>query len=367
MNTDMNKLLDSWSSMLDFNSRVARGAEAISRFDFSDVAVGASEKEEVFSIDKVSLHHYRSLVKGKPKTDPVLIVYGLVGRYTMIDLQEDRSLVRNLLSRGVDLYVADWGYPTRADQHLNFDDYVCHYLDECVNAICEQNRIDKVDLFGICEGGTFTAMYAAKYSEKVKNLILSITPIDFNGDMEDDDPSHGFLNLWIRNLGDEDIEKLLDAFGNLPGELMGAVFSAMTPIRSMTKYNLDLLNATSDDAKLMNFLRMEKWLADRPHHPGAAARQWLIELYKQNKLVKGEFILEGEKVDLANITMPVLNIFAQHDHIIPPPCSSALGKYVGSDDYTDLCLPAGHVGIYVSSKLQGIVGDQIAQWLIERQ
>jgi len=25
------------------------------------------------------------------------------------------------------------------------------------------------------------------------------------------------------------------------------------------------------------------------------------------------------------------------------------------------------VGIYVSSKLQGIVGDQIAQWLIERQ
>lgn len=367
MNKEIDQLFEPLSEMLDFNARIAKGAEAISRFDFSEVAVGASLKTEIFRTDKVTVHHYEPLVKGKPKTEPVLIVYGLVGRYTMIDLQEDRSLVRNLLSRGVDLYVVDWGYPTRADQYLDFDDYVCHYLDECINAVCQQNGLDQISLFGICEGGTFTAMYAAMYPEKVHNLMLSITPIDFAADTEDKDPSHGFLNLWIRNLDNEDIEKLLDAFGNLPGELMGAVFSAMTPIRSMTKYNLDLLNAAADDDKLMNFLRMEKWLADRPHHPGAAARQWLIDLYKENKLVKGEFELAGEKVDLANITMPVLNIFAEHDHIIPPPCSAALGRYVGSDDYTDLCLPAGHVGIYVSSKLQGIVGDQITDWLLDRR
>jgi len=367
MHSDMNALPEPYASMLNFSTRMAKGAEVISRFDFSEVAVGASAKEEIFRTDKVSLHHYKPLKKGKVKTEPVLIVYGLVGRYTMIDLQEDRSLVRNLLSRGVDLYVVDWGYPTRADQYLDFDDYVCHYLDECVEAICLQQKVEKVALFGICEGGTFTAMYAAMYPQKVSNLILSITPIDFAADEEDDDPSHGFLNLWIRNLADEDIEKLLAAFGNLPGELMGAVFSAMTPIRTMTKYNLDLISAAEDDARLMNFLRMEKWLADRPHHPGRAARQWLIDLYKDNKLIKGEFELDGRKVDLANITMPVLNIFAAHDHIIPPPCSEALGRYVGSEDYTDLCLPAGHVGIYVSSKLQGTVGEQISNWLIERQ
>ncbi len=111
--------------------------------------------------------------------------------------------------------------------------------------------------------------------------MVSITPIDFGAYVEDKDPSHGFLNVWIRNLNNKDIEKLLDAFGNLPGELMGAVFSAMTPIRSMTKYNLDLLNAANDDAKLMNFLRMEKWLADRPHHPGAAADSGLLIFIKR--------------------------------------------------------------------------------------
>jgi len=367
MKSELDNYFEPYNAMLDFGTRIAKGAEVISQFDVNEVAVGASPKEQVFQVDKVTLHHYKPMRKGTPKTAPVLITYGLIGRYTMIDLQEDRSLVRNLLERGVDLYVVDWGNPSRADQYLNFDDYVCHYLDECVNVICEQQGVDKVTLFGICEGGTFTSMYAAMFPKKVSNMILSITPIDFAADSEDTDPSHGFLNLWIRNLDDEDIEKLLQAFGNLPGELMGAVFSAMTPIRSMTKYNLDLLNVATDEAKLLNFLRMEKWLADRPHHPGSAARQWLIDLYKENKLVRGEFELMGEKVDLANITMPVLNIYAEHDHIIPPPCSAALGKYVGSDDYTNLCLPAGHVGIYVSSKLQGIVGDQIAEWLLARQ
>ena len=59
----------------------------------------------------------------------------------------------------------------------------------------------------------------------------------------------------------------------------------MTPVRTMTKYNLDLLDVVEDDKKLLNFLRMEKWIADRPHHPGAAAKQWLNDLYKENRLV----------------------------------------------------------------------------------
>ena len=62
---------------------------------------------------------------------------------------------------------------------------------------------------------------------------------------------------------------------------------------------------------------MEKWLADRPHHPGAAAKQWLIDLYKENRLAKGTFELGGETVDLKRLTMPVLNVYALQDTIIP--------------------------------------------------
>ena len=97
---------------------------------------------------------------------------------------------------------------------------------------------------------------------------------------------YGFINLWTRSLEPEDVDRLIEAHGNLPGKLMGSVFSMMTPMRTLTKYNLDLLEVIDDEKKLLNFLRMEKWIADRPHHPGEAAKQWLKDLYQDNKLVK---------------------------------------------------------------------------------
>ena len=288
----------SWREAVEFGARFARGAEALGRIRDVDVDVGATPKTETMRVEKVTLHHYDPLPGVEVKTGPVLIVYGLVGRYTMADLQEDRSLVRNLLKRGVDLWVVDWGHPSRADQFLSIDNYVDWFLDDCVEHIREASGVDGVTLLGICEGGTFSTLYAARHAEKVKNLILTITPIDFHADQEHGDASHGFINLWTRNLTDDDINKLIDAFGNLPGEIMASVFQLMSPVRTMTKYNLDLLDVVEDDKKLMNFLRMEKWLADRPHHPGAAAKQWLIDLYKENRLAKGTFELGGETVDL---------------------------------------------------------------------
>lgn len=367
MSSPMHQMFRSMTDFFEYSQQIANGSESFAKIDIDDVEIGTAKKTQISQIDKVRLFHYESPEKVEINTDPVLIVYGLIGSYSMIDLQEDRSLVRNLLARGVDLYVIDWGHPTRADQFLSFDDYVCFYLSSFVDDICERHAIDDINLFGVCEGGVFSTMYAARYREKVRNLLISITPIDFIADKQDDDPSHGLINLWTRNLNTQDIESLVDAYGCLPGDVMGAVFNALTPIRSMTKYNLDLAQLSSNPDKLLNFLRMEKWLSDRPNHPGIAAKQWLINLYQQNQLVKSEFILDGEVVDLSEITMPVLNVYAEKDHIVPPPCSTALAKYVKSNDYSEMPLNAGHVGIYVSSKLQNEVSSQIYDWLSTRQ
>ncbi|MDF2597970.1 MAG: class poly(R)-hydroxyalkanoic acid synthase subunit PhaC, partial [Methylobacterium brachiatum] len=130
-----------------------------------------------------------------------------------------------------------------------------------------------------------------------------------------------------------------------------------------TKYNLDLLEVVEDEAKLLNYLRMEKWLADRPHHAGEAAKQWLKDLYQDNKLVQSTFVLGGRTVDLKRIACPVLNVFAQDDHIIPPATSQALKDKIGTDDYTELGLPGGHVGVFVGGKAQKLLGSGIADWL----
>ena len=348
----------------DLGKRIAEGAKLFGEIKDEDVAIATTPKDEVWREDKVTLYRYRPLAEAKVKT-PVLIVYGLIGRYTMADLQEDRSLVRNLLNLGVDLYVVDWGNPSRADRWLTLDDYINGYLGECVEVIRERHGTDKVNLLGICEGGVFTLCYAALHPETVKNLVITITPVDFHADASEERLGFGFINLWARSLKPEDIDRLIEAHGNLPGDLMGSVFSMMTPMRTLTKYNLDLLEVMDDKKKLLNFLRMEKWIADRPHHPGEAAKQWLKDLYQGNKLVKGELELGGKVVNLKNLTMPVLNVFAKDDHIIPPTTTQALRLCVGSKDYQELPLPGGHVGVFVGGKSQGLLGPGIANWLAE--
>ncbi|MBR0752410.1 class III poly(R)-hydroxyalkanoic acid synthase subunit PhaC [Bradyrhizobium jicamae] len=358
----------SWSATSPFaemTDKMLKAGKLLSEIKDDDVDVGATPKTLVMRRDKVELFRYTPLVEQKVKT-PVLLAYGLIGRYTMADLQEDRSLVRSLLGQGLDLWLVDWGQPNRTERWLTIDDYVDDYIHAAVERVCRETGHDKIMLLGICEGGVFTTCYAALHPDKVKGLVLTITPIDFHADRDDPDTHHGFLNLWTRSLERSDIDKLVDTHGGLPGEFMSSVFSLMTPMRSLTKYNVDLIDVVDDEAKLMNFLRMEKWLADRPAHPGEAAKQWLKDLYQDNKLVKGEFELNGRRVDLSKLTAPVLNVFALNDHIIPPTCSRALGVHVGTTDYSEIELPGGHVGLFVSSKSQGSLSKGISAWLAAR-
>src|SRR5690606_38895158 len=99
---------------------------------------------------------------------------------------------------------------------------------------------------------------------------------------------------------------------------------------------------------------------------GEAFRQFMRDFYQGNKLIKGGLKIGKKDVDLAKITMPVLNIFAEQDHLVPPDASRALKNVVGSDDYTQIAFRGGHIGIYVSSRAQREVPPAIHDWLAAR-
>lgn len=350
----------------DLAGKLASGAQLFKEVRDEDVQIATTPKDEVWRSDKIALYRYRPVQERRLK-EPLLIVFSLVGSYTIVDLQEDRSLVRNLLKQGIDVYVIDWGHASRGDQWLTMDDYINGYLHDAITAIRKRDGAEKVNILGICEGGTFSLCYAALHPDTVRSLILVVTPVDFHAKSTDEPIGHGFINLWSQNLKPEDVDQLMAAHGNLPGELMGSIFSSMTPMRTLLKYNLDLLEVASDKSKLMNFLRMEKWIGTRPPHPGELAKQWIKDLYQSNKLVANELQLGEHVVDLKNVTMPVLNVFATDDHIVPTAMTRDVGRHLGTKDYTEFSLPAGHMGIFVSGKTQGTLGSGLAQWLFERQ
>jgi polyhydroxyalkanoate synthase len=351
--------------MVAVGNRAIKSSETLSRLKQDDVQIAQTPSDVVFQVDKVTLSRYRPLTEVKADAPPVIICYGLFGRQTMIDLQEDRSLVRNLLNDGIDVYVVDWGNPTRADQFISLDDIILGYLRDCVEYVNAQNEGQLAALFGICEGGTFATCLAALEPELFSGLALAITPIDFKGDPDSFGPGEGFLNQWSQSMSEEDINSVIDTYGNMPGELTGAVFSSLTPIATMTKYNLGLARLNGDEAATLNFLRMEKWIADRPDHPGAAAKQWFNQLYRENQLVEGKFQLDERRVNLGHISVPVLNIYATRDHIVPVSCTKALGEYVRPKLYQEIGFPGGHVGVFVSSKAQGVVASGLSKWLVE--
>jgi polyhydroxyalkanoate synthase len=275
----------------------------------------------------------------------------------MVDLQEDRSIVQGLLRGGLDVYLIDWGYPDAADRYLTLDDYINGYIDRCLELLRGRHRVDAVNLLGICQGGTFSLCYAALHPEKVRNLITTVTPVDFHA-------GPNLLSRWARHV---DVDLVVDTLGNVPGEVLNWTYLALKPFRLTGQKYLDLVNVLDDPAEARNFVRMEKWVFDSPDQAGEAFRQFVKDFYQRNALIKrGEVRIGAHTVDLKRVTMPVLNIFATDDHLVPPAASRALEQYVGTSDYSAVEFPGGHIGIYVSGRSQKLIPPAICNWLADR-
>ncbi len=331
----------------------------------TDFSVGTTPSEVIYGEDKMRLLHYIPTVE-KQYPVPILVVYALVNRYYILDLQPDKSMIKKLLAEGFDVYVIDWGYPSRADRYLTIGDYVNGYLNDAVERVKERSGLDKITLMGVCQGGTFSVMYAALHPEKIKNLITLVTPVQF-------DTSKGLLHVWAKNL---DVDKIVDYYGMVPGDLLNTGFLITDPIKLMIDKYVNMFERIEcetgetekecqlrNEETIKNFLRMEKWIFDSPDQAGETYRQFIKDCYQKNLLIKNEMEIDGKNIDLRKITMPLLNVMAEFDHLVPNDASRPLADAVSSKEKETLVFPTGHVGIFVGSRSQKEVCPRIAEWL----
>ena len=341
--------------VVDYSRKLGEGVENLLKA--GEIDTGVTPKTAVYKEDKLVMYRYdRPEGVAASNETPLLIVYALVNRPYMTDIQEDRSTVRGLLNTGQDVYLIDWGYPDSSDYPLTMDDYINGYLDRCVDHIRETHGIDKVNLLGICQGGTFSLCYTAMHPDKVRNLVTMVTPVDFQ-------TPDNMLSAWVQNV---DVDLLVDTMGNIPGDLLNWTFLSLKPFSLTGQKYVNMVDLLDDPKKVKNFLRMEKWIFDSPDQAGETFRQFIRDFYQKNGLIGGEVEIGNHRVDLADISCPVLNIYAQQDHLVPPDASKPLGKLVGSKDYTELAFPGGHIGIYVSGRAQKEVTPAISDWLNKR-
>ena len=245
-----------------------------------DTGIAQTTYETVYEEDRVKLKYYQPTTAVQYKR-PLLVVYALINRETMLDLQPGRSVVKIFQDHGLDLYMVDWGYPTRKDKYLTIDDHVNGYMDNMVDFIRKRHNVDRINLMGICMGGTFSVIYAALHPDKLKNLVTTVTPTNFDTDQ-------GLLHIWMKAVN---ADRMVDTFGNLPGDFLNFGFLLLNPARLMIDKYVGFFENMDNKAFVENFVRMEKWIFDSPDVPGETFRQFLKDCYQKNLLIQS--ILES--------------------------------------------------------------------------
>ena len=342
-----------WKELSDMNQKLVKSYDTLSQI--KEVEIAQTPKTVVYSEDKLKLFHFNRDKKAEIKT-PVLIVYALVNTWKMMDLQPDRSYIKNLLDGGCDVYLIDWGFPTKADRFISMEDYVNTYINNCVDMIRKKHGIQKINIMSICQGGTLSLIYTALHQEKVKNLVTLVTPVDFS-------TNDGLLFRWSKDM---DFDKLVESNdGLIPGDFLNQGFEMLKPMMKFQKQQ-SMMSMMDDKDKLLNFLRMEKWINESPAQTGECFRQFMKDCYQGNKLIKGELEIGGKKVDLKNITCPIMNIYATDDHLVPPTATIPLNDNVGSKDKELYSFKGGHIGVFVGSKSQKELAPAVLNWLAKR-
>ncbi|MBI4701352.1 MAG: alpha/beta fold hydrolase [Deltaproteobacteria bacterium] len=318
--------------------------------------VGVTPADGVYAENKWRLLRYRPRKEGPAWHTPVLMVPSLINRHYVLDLMPGKSFVEFLVEQGHDVYCLDWGTPEGEDRFVSFDDVCDSYLGRAVRRATRLSGAPAVHLCGYCMGGTLAAIYAAARPERVASLLALASPVGFHDE--------GLLSRWTRSAS-FDVGALVEAFGNVPWQLMQSAFHLLRPTLSLSKA-VHVLDRAWDDEFLDGFVALETWGQDNVSLPGDFYRRYVEELYRGDALLAGTFTLSGRPARLTSIGCPTLCVTFAHDNIVPWQSAAVLLERIGSADKQHLHLAGGHVGALVSRKAKAELWPKLSRWWQER-
>jgi polyhydroxyalkanoate synthase len=349
--------------------------------------------------------------KNKKDLTPLLIIYAQINRFHIMDIHPSRSVVKSLLSKGLDIYLLDWGYPTSKDNNISLNDYI-RYVKEAVEYIYEKNKADKkkeddtkingatpklnskeesnniivnssivnynraiaieeeiefknvnevdsknkISIIGYCWGGIIALIFTALYSKYIKNLTLMAAPVDFSKDKT-------ILSTWAKDI---DVDELVEEFAHLDGQILDIGFVMRNPVRYIFDKYITMMKKYNDKEFIDMFVAVEKWLYDTPIIPEKFFKQIINECYKNNLLIKNEMKVNGNMINLKNIHTPLLTIVAEKDDLVSPESTLEVNNCVSSKEKKTIKAPGGHVALCISKMAHESMWPQVAEWILSK-
>ncbi len=286
--------------------------------------------------------------------EPVFITPAWIMKYYILDLSPRNSLVRYLVEKGHTVFMTSWKNPDAADRELSLDDYLkLGFLD----ALAEVRRIvpqRKLHAVGYCIGGTLLAIAAAALAAEGDKSLASITMFAAQTDFSEP----GELSVFITPSQISMLEAMMRKSGVLESERMGAAFALLR--------SRDLMWAPA----VNQYLRGERpklndlmaWNADGTRMPCRMHSEYLERLYLKNELALGTFTVNGRRLDLANVKLPMFVVGTETDHVAPWRSVYKVRALTRSSDYTFLLTSGGHNAGIVSGPVNPKRRHRMLTW-----
>lgn len=316
-------------------------------------SVAQSPKDVVWTSGKVELWRYRS--DHRTVSPPLLFVHSLVSRSWVFDLAPGNSFVEAMLDKGFDVFLINWGEPDEFEAENTLETYCDELLPELVDVVRDVADSDAVTMFGYCFGGLLATLYLAGHPDApVSSLAVMATPVDFSA-----------MGPFSVLAGKIDPASIVDETGNVPASVMRNSFRFIQPTGDVTSYANLWQNLWNDDF-VSAHQTMTTWANDHIPFPGACMAQVTDLFARQNLFKEGRIPFGDRTIDLADITVPFLNILGEKDNIVPPASTEVLTSLVGSEAAEELRLPAGHVGLIVGRSAHKRNIPAMAEWLLRQ-
>ena len=314
----------------------------------------ATSNHVLLNLDTMRLRDF-SPIGYMPSQAPVLIDAPYAGHSsTIADYAKGQSLVETLQAGGLKhVLVTDWKSATDAMKNFDID----KYLSDINTAV--DHLGGTVDLIGLCQGGWMSTMYAARFPHKVRSLVLAGAPIDT-------DAGNGSIKRLAHTLPLSFFEEMVAAGGGrMRGQTMLAGWKNMNPEEQYLGKYLELYQHIEDKNYIQRTETFERWYENPIDLPGAYYLQAIQQIFKENRLAKGQFVGLGKCLSLKDIVCSVYLLAGAQDDITTKEQVFDAEKYLGTPkaEITKKLASGGHIGLFMGSKTLAECWPAIARWI----
>lgn len=261
---------------------------------------------------------YRSdlieLIQYTPQTPetyavPLLFCPPWINKYYIMDLAPNKSLIEWAVQRGHTCFAISYRNPDKSMSDLGFRDYLFKGPLDAVRVVKEITGAPSVNTLSVCLGGTLTALGLAYNAARGDDSINSATFLNTHTDFT----QPGLLGIFTDEATVDGLEKQMKKKGYLDSSNMARTFSALRPNDLIFQYvaNNWLLGKKPPSFDLL------AWNEDSTRMPARMHSEYLRACYLRNEFARGEFEIDGNRLDPGLVDVDAYVLAAVDDHIVP--------------------------------------------------